>query len=123
MAISDQQLERSMGRMLQIGVTVAALAVLAGGALRLIHSQGPAPDYAHFHGAPAAYEHAGSILKGAANLDGNSMILFGILLLIATPVCRVLFGVIGFTLMKDRLYAVVSAVVLTILVLSFVVHR
>jgi uncharacterized membrane protein len=39
--------------------------------------------------------------------------------LIATPIGRVLFGVVGFALLKDRLYTAVSAIVLTILLLSF----
>jgi uncharacterized membrane protein len=119
----DQRLEIAMGNMLRIGVTVAAITVLAGGILNLAHSHGPAPDYSHFHGAPAAEEHVGSIVRGAIHLDGPSLIEFGILLLIATPVCRVAFGVAGFTLLKDRLYAAISALVLGILVISFLVQR
>lgn len=123
MATNEHQLEIAMGRMLQVGVTVAALVVLAGGILRLVHSPAPKPDYSHFHGAPAGYEHIGSIAAGAFHLDGSSMVEFGILLLIATPICRVLFGVVGFAIMKDKLYTAVSAIVLTILLLSFFVRR
>jgi uncharacterized membrane protein len=119
MAISDQQLERAMGRMLQIGVTIAALVVLAGGVLRLAQAPRVASDYRHFHGAPPAFEHAGSIIAAAFHLNGSAVIEFGILLLIATPICRVLFGVVGFALMKDRLYTLVSAFVLVILLSSF----
>ena len=50
----EHGLEQAMGRMLQIGVTVAALVVLAGGVLYLLQSGGSKPDYAHFHEAPAA---------------------------------------------------------------------
>jgi uncharacterized membrane protein len=123
MAERDQRLEVAMGNMLRIGVTVAALVVLAGGILYLSQSRGPVPGYTHFEGAPAAYEHVSSIVRGAVRLDSGSVIQLGILLLIATPICRVLFGVVGFAVMRDRFYAAVSVVVLAILLFSFFTRR
>jgi uncharacterized membrane protein len=119
MTARDQRLEIAMGQMLRIGVTVAALVVLAGGVLYLWQNHGPVPDYRHFHGASAEYEHVGSIFGGVMRLDSRSLIEFGLLLLIATPIGRVVFGVVGFAKMKDWLYAVVSAIVLTVLLFSF----
>lgn len=119
----DQRPEIAMGRMLQIGVTLAALVVLAGGVLYLRQSTGPIPDYARFHGAPVAYESVRGILRGVCHFDSGSVIAFGILLLIATPGCRVLFGVVGFSILRDRFYAAVSVIVLVILVLSFGTRR
>jgi uncharacterized membrane protein len=123
MPATDQRLEVAMGQMLRIGVTVAALVVLAGGILYLFHASGPSPDYSHFHGAPPADEHVGSIFAGALRFESKSLIEFGILLLIATPICRVLFGVVGFSLLKDWPYACVSAIVLSVLLLSFFTRR
>ena len=120
---TDQRLETAMGRMLQIGVTVAALVVMAGGVLYLLQFHGPMPDYQHFLGAPPAYRSIAPILAGMYRLDSQSLIVFGILLLIATPICRVIFGVIGFSLLRDRLYAAVSVIVLAILVFSFCTRR
>ncbi|MGC1463882.1 MAG: DUF1634 domain-containing protein [Terracidiphilus sp.] len=119
----EHGLELAMGRMLQIGVTVAALVVLAGGILYLLQSGGTRPDYAHFQGAPAALTTVSGILSGAMHLDASSVIGFGILLLIATPISRVIFGVVGFAVLRDRLYTVVSVVVLVILLYSFVAKR
>ena len=119
----DQRLEGAMGRMLQIGVTIAALVVLAGGILYLEQSPGPRPDYHAFHGAPANLITLHGIFSGLAQLDPPSLIAFGILLLIATPICRVVFGVVGFALLKDKFYAAVSALVLTILLYSFFARR
>ena len=62
-------------------------------------------------------------MAGAVRLDARSVIGFGILLLIATPICRVIFGVVGFALLRDRFYTVVSVVVLVILLYSFVAKR
>ena len=46
------------------------------------------------------------------------MIQLGLLLLIATPVARVAMAVIGFHLERDRLYEVVSLIVLAVLAFS-----
>lgn len=119
----DQRLETAMGRMLQIGVTVAAIVVLVGGVLYLKQFTGPMPDYQRFHGAPTAYESVHGILDGLGSLDSQSLIAFGILLLIATPICRVISGVVGFSLLRDRFYAAVSVTVLIILMLSLFSRR
>ena len=119
----DHRLESAMGRMLQIGVTAAAFIVLAGGGIYLRSFTGTIPDYERFHGAPSAYESIPGILIGASRLDGQSLIQFGILLLIATPICRVIFGVVGFSMLRDRFYAATSMVVLVILLLSFLTRR
>lgn len=119
----EHGLEQAMGRMLQIGVLVAALVVLAGGVLYLLQFGGSKPDYGHFAGAPAAVSTVSGIVSGAIHLDARSLIGFGILLLIATPICRVIFGVVGFAMLRDKLYTAVSAVVLIILLYSFVARR
>ena len=116
---SDHRLEIAMGQMLRIGVTVAALVVFVGGVLYLWQNHGAVPDYRHFHGAAPEYTHVTAILSGAMHLDSRSLIEFGLLLLIATPIGRVVFGVVGFAKMKDWLYAVVSAMVLAVLLFSF----
>ena len=122
-AEKDHGLEMAMGRMLQIGVTAAALVVLAGGILFLKQFGGARPDYRHFHGAPAELVSVHGIVSGLSHFDTQSVIAFGILLLIATPICRVIFGVVGFALLRDRFYAGVSLVVLGILLFSFFLRR
>ena len=120
MDIQGHGLERAMGRMLQIGVTVAALVILMGGLLYLQQNGGSRVNYQHFRGAEAGMETVGGILHGAAAMDARGVIGFGILLLIATPICRVIFGLVGFAVMRDWMYAVVSAIVLGVLLFSFV---
>jgi uncharacterized membrane protein len=119
----ERGLEMAMGRMLQIGAAVSALVVLAGGVLYLWQYGGSRPDYQHFQGAPAALETVRGIVGGAMHMDARSVIGLGILLLIATPICRVIFGVVGFAVMRDRFYTLVSALVLVILLYSFVAKR
>jgi uncharacterized membrane protein len=120
---SDQRLETAMGRMLQMGVTVSALVVLAGGILYLVRAGGAKPDYAHFRGVPRGLNSVGGIMNGLVHWNAASLIAFGILLLIATPICRVIFGVVGFALLGDRFFGGVSLVVLAILLTSFLFSR
>lgn len=116
---ADHGLEQAMGRMLQIGVTIAALVVLAGGVLYLAQSSGVRPDYTQFRPAPARLHTVAGIWRDARRFDPRGIIELGILLLIATPVGRVVFGVVGFARLHDRLYTAVSALVLAILLFSF----
>ena len=119
----DKRLEIAMGHMLRFGTTIAASIVLCGGILYLNQFHGPIPDYRHFHGAPLASRSLGAMLKGLGEFDSQSMIACGILVLVATPICRVILGVIGFSVQKDRMYAAVSAMVLAVLLASFFARR
>lgn len=119
----EHSLEMAMGRMLQIGVTIAALVVLVGGVMYLSQNGGSLRDFRHFHAATPATTTIGGILTSAAHLDSRGIMGFGILLLIATPVCRVIFGVVGFALLRDRLYTAISVIVLCVLLFSFFSQR
>jgi len=57
-------------------------------------------------------------VRDALTLRGRGIIQLGLLLLIATPVARVAFSVAAFALQRDRLYVVVTLVVLAILLYS-----
>ena len=119
----EHSLEMAMGRMLQIGVTIAALVVLIGGLMYLAQNGGSLRDYQHFHAATPATTTINGIVASAAQLDPRGIMGLGILLLIATPVCRVIFGVVGFALLRDRLYTAISVIVLCVLLFSFIAKR
>ncbi len=57
-------------------------------------------------------------MRGALHLDGPSVIQLGLLLLIATPVVRVIFSLAAFWLERDKIYVVFTSVVLAILLFS-----
>ncbi len=120
---NDQRLEAVIGQMLRAGVTVSALIMFAGGVLYLRHPGGHAPDYTHFHSAPAEALSIRGTFAGVGHGSSLAIIQFGILLLIATPVVRVVFALAGFLLEKDRLYTVISAIVLAILLFSLIHSR
>jgi uncharacterized membrane protein len=104
--MNDKQLETIMGRLLQIGVLTAALAMLAGGVYYLVLHGGETPAYRSFH--------------GVVQVRGAAILWAGVLVMIATPVLRVIFAVVAFAIERDWLYTGVSAVVLALLAYSFI---
>jgi uncharacterized membrane protein len=60
------------------------------------------------------------ILSGAFAFRARSIIQLGVLLLLATPIARVAFSVAGFALERDRLYVIITFVVLAILLYSLI---
>lgn len=113
----DEATDLAIGLLLRIGVTVAASVVLLGGILFLLHP-GPAPDYRAFRGEPATMEHASGIVQEAVRFHSGGVIQFGLLLLIATPVARVIFSVWAFACQRDWLYVCVTLIVLGLLLAS-----
>ena len=116
-SLTDKEMETEIGMMLRVGVTVSAIVVFLGGIFYLIRDR-QLPDYAHFHATADHLRTIVGVLHGVARFDAASLIQLGILLLIATPVVRVVFCVVGFARQRDRLYVAVSALVLAILIYS-----
>jgi uncharacterized membrane protein len=114
--LTDKQLDSTIANMLRWGVAVAAAVVFLGGILSLRNPTTTVPGYAHFR--PTPIPSLSEILHGAAHLDPSSIIQLGILLLIATPVLRVVFCIVGFARQRDKLYVFISATVLIILIYS-----
>lgn len=115
---TDERVQQVIGKLLRYGVTLAAVVVLAGGALYLLRHGGEPAEYSVFHGEPSELRHVGGILRGAAALDEFSLIQFGLLLLIATPVSRVAFSMVAFALERDRLYVAITGFVFAVLLFS-----
>lgn len=123
MSWNDKRIENWVGYMLRTGVLLAAAIVLIGGVIYLAHSYGARPDYSQFHGESSQLMTVSGILHGVASFDPRSIIMLGLLILIATPIARVGMCVVGFLLEGDRLYVAVSSVVLLILLYSLFFHK
>jgi uncharacterized membrane protein len=112
----DQHIELLMGNLLRVGVTIASIVVLVGGILYLAESgQQREEDMHHFAGEPAELRSIGGICQGVVARDPRAVIQFGLLLLVATPVARVVFALVAFARQRNRTYVVVSALVLVML--------
>jgi uncharacterized membrane protein len=113
---ADERMDMVISVLLAVGVALAALVVLGGGVAYLMHHGTELPHYAVFRAEPSELRGLGGIARGAAALDPRAIIQLGILLLIATPVARVLFSVAAFARQRDLLYVGATLLVLAILV-------
>jgi uncharacterized membrane protein len=107
----DAQMEMVMGLLLRLGVLLAATVVITGGVMYLADHSGARADYAKFVAKPIAVRHPAELVRP----DATAVLDLGILLLIATPICRVAFAVAAFTVERDWLYVGISVTVLTVL--------
>jgi uncharacterized membrane protein len=115
---TDQQVEQTVGNLLRAGLIIAAAVVAAGGLLYLVRHGTEEPHYRIFRGEPADLRSILGIVRNSLQQRGRGLIQLGIVLLLATPVARVAFSVVAFALQRDRLYVMVTCIVLGILLYS-----
>ncbi|MFZ0945329.1 MAG: DUF1634 domain-containing protein [Syntrophobacteraceae bacterium] len=119
--LDDDKVDRMIGSLLRTGVVVSALIVLAGAVLHLAHYGAAMPDYHTFRGEPAALTCIGGICRNVLGLQPLSLIQLGLVVLILTPLARVLFALVAFAVQRDILYVFVSLIVLGVLIYSITV--
>jgi uncharacterized membrane protein len=111
-------LELILGNLLRTGVLLSAAVVLAGGGIYLArHAHEPA-NYRVFRGEPTDFRTIPGVVNSVMHGRGRGLIQLGLLLLIATPIARVSFSVVGFALERDRMYVIFTLIVLAILLFS-----
>jgi uncharacterized membrane protein len=115
---NDRKVEEIIGTLLRTGVLLSATIVLFGGVIYLARHGTSAADYRVFRGEPSELRQIRGIVHSAISLRGRGIIQLGLLLLIATPVARVIFSIFAFAAEKDRLYVGFASVVLVILLFS-----
>jgi uncharacterized membrane protein len=118
--LDDHGIEIMIGNLLRAGVLIAAAVVVLGAVIYLSNYAFQPADFSVFRGEAAALRTLPAIVQGAAHLHGKSIIQFGLLLLIATPIARVMFSVIGFAVERDHLYVVLTLIVLVVLLYSLI---
>lgn len=108
-----RDLEASLATLLTAGTALSAAVLFLGAAvyLRADHSMGL--NFREFN--PSAHASVFSVFRDALNLDGASLMQLGVVLLILTPVTRVLFTLLAFLYKRDWLYVVVTIIVLSVL--------
>jgi len=116
--MNDQRLESLIGQLLRTGVLLAAAVVLCGGILYLVQQHSRHVDYKTFSPGTEELRTLPGIIKLAGTLDSEGLIQLGLLILIATPIARVIMAAVGFRLQRDSMYVVVSLIVLAVLLFS-----
>ncbi|MGC9170650.1 MAG: DUF1634 domain-containing protein [Thermoproteus sp.] len=108
-------LEDVIGYTLRIGVIISVVLIAAGVALLVVKP--PAPHILQQLSYPRSLINTSSIsptqvLSGSAALNGLDVILLGLMVLIATPVLRVVMGLIQFARERNYIYVAITSIVL-----------
>jgi uncharacterized membrane protein len=117
---TDEQLANIIGNLLRIAVIIAAVFVLFGGILYLVKYGAGMPDYRVFHGEPKDLRSVSGIIDDVLDFRRRGLIQLGLLLLMLTPVARVLFSLVAFALQRDRAYVVITMIVFGVLIFSLI---
>ena len=117
---TDRGIERIVSVILRSGVLLSGTVVFLGGVFFLAKHGGERVDYHSFHPQPVSDRLVHEIIAGAFSRRARSIIQLGVLLLLATPIARVAFSIVGFALERDRLYVVITSLVLAILLCSLI---
>lgn len=120
---SDHEVEQLIGRLLQVGVLLAAAVVIVGAAMMLFQHGHTAVAFGSYSDAASPLYGLGGIVRGAAALDSMAIVQLGLVLLIATPVLRVALTLVAFAIQRDRVYILLTAVVLALLLYGLVWGR
>jgi uncharacterized membrane protein len=113
----DRDMQLIIGWLLRLGVIISVSIVIFGGIVYLLRHGQITADYTTFRGVPD-FIYPPGIIRGIFDFKARAIIQAGIILLIATPVLRVIFSAIGFLIEKDYLYIAISLLVLLIIICS-----
>jgi uncharacterized membrane protein len=114
----EKDMQAIIGWILRAGVFISMTIVFLGGLVFIYRHGHETADYHIFKGVPDFVHSASGIINGIFTLRGRAIIQAGIILLIATPIIRVVFSAIGFVLEKDYLYVGITMIVLLIILIS-----
>ncbi|MEH1846524.1 MAG: DUF1634 domain-containing protein [Nostoc sp.] len=117
---SEHQVEQFIGNLLRFGVLFATSVVVVGGVLYLIHYGTSPANYQFFRGEPADFNSPQGVATAVLSGRRRGIIQFGLLLLIATPIARVIFSLFAFVRQRDLTYIIVTSIVLIELIYSLV---
>lgn len=118
----DRSMQMEVGVVLRVGLAAAVILVAIGGVLYLVQSEGSVPDYGTFDGVAARLKDPATIIQDAVRGDALAVIQLGLMVLVLTPVARVVFTLVAFIRQHDRLYIGFTLIVLIVLSLGLTGH-
>lgn len=111
----DRVLDRALSLLLIGGITLSAAVTGIGGVVSLVQRRGEHASLRTFVPAGPEASTLAGVWRGVLAGHGESIIALGVLLLIATPVARVAFSLVSFAIERDRVYVIITAIVLVLL--------
>lgn len=116
--LGDKDIQVILGTLLRVGVISSMAVVFLGGVIYLLTSHANLVDYREFNSEKSGMLSVIAVYRGVLRMDGAAIIQFGTLLLIFTPVARVLFSIFSFLIERDYLYVVIGLLVLVVILIS-----
>jgi uncharacterized membrane protein len=117
---SELLLENLLSNLLKYGVLFASTVVLLGGILYLIRHGAEPANYHIFHSEPSEFRSPTGVITAVLSGSRRGIIQLGILLLIATPILRVVVSLLFFVKQRNWVYVTITSLVLTALIYSLV---
>ncbi|ARV57881.1 hypothetical protein BZZ01_03840 [Nostocales cyanobacterium HT-58-2] len=118
--VSELQFEQLLSNLLKYGVIIASTVVLIGGILYLLHHGTEPADYQFFQGEPSHFRSPTGVVRAVLSGSRRGIIQLGLLLLVATPIIRVVISLFIFLRQREFTYVVITLTVLTALIYSLV---
>ncbi|MFC7346152.1 DUF1634 domain-containing protein [Chryseobacterium zhengzhouense] len=116
---TDVDLNRSVGNLLRLGVILSVTTSLIG-FIKLFTEGFKMPrKYKLLDMGTSSEKVWGHFWDTLCKGEGMAIIQLGILMLIFTPLMRIIFALIGYLKEKDYVYVVISSIVLAIMAVSF----
>ena len=120
---TDERIAHAVGNVLRYGVMIAAGITAVGAAVFLWHHGGAETGYRVFQREPIELRTIRGTVASAVAGEGRAIIQVGLLLLIATPIARVAFALVGFARERDWRFVGITALVLGLLCFSLLLAR
>ena len=116
--LGDKDVQVILGTLLRVGVIVSTAVVLLGGIIFLTNQGSQTVSFSEFKPEKVKFSSVAEILSGLKTFDGLAIIQFGVLLLIFTPIARVVFSIFSFLMEKDYMYVLIGIIVLCVIITS-----
>lgn len=117
---TDVDLNRSVGNLLRLGVILSVTTSLIGFIKLFLEGFKMPKDYSFLNMGTSSEKVWGQFWNSLCKGEGMAIIQLGILMLIFTPLMRIIFALIGYLKEKDYTYVIISSIVLVIMIISFV---
>ncbi|MBO3460470.1 DUF1634 domain-containing protein [Aetokthonos hydrillicola Thurmond2011] len=116
----QEQLENLLSNLLKLGVLLASAVVLFGGIIYLVHQWDQPVTYRFFRGEPSQFCSPIAVVKAVLAGSDRAIIQLGLLLLVATPILRVIISLLAFLWVRNFIYVMITLLVLSCLSYSLV---
>ena len=126
--LADARLHRvefALSCLLRLGVILSSVLILVGMLIILQHHwsqlQNPAALEDYKFGTMGFPRSLPQVFTAIGHDDGQGLVSLGLLVLVATPILRVIASVAAFIMQRDRIYIWLTLIVLALLLASFFV--